>query len=570
MTSAQKPSSPNESRYATLFKLASGGMASVWIGTVRGGMGFRQLVAIKKPHPHLLDEADYRAELLAEAALASSIHHANVVDVRDVEVRGDDVSLVMDYIEGASLAELLTRTQQGGPKLTPAVAVRICLDALAGLQAAHELTDDRGKPVGLIHRDISPQNILVGVDGLARVVDFGVAKFRKKDHSTTAGQLKGKIAYMAPEYLRNEAIDARLDVFAMGVVLWESLTAQRLFRGSHDVDTMQKVLQLEAQPVSRFSAEARGLEPVLEGALAKDLDRRFQSASAMAAALESAARSAGLVASARDVAELVKASFGPDLAARRAKVRERLANEPSVASLFEGAKAVAVDLGALAPPASLSPDTEKLGPAPTAGVPFTTLRDEGPPSGAVRASLEPNTLPLAHAASVAPQASASSQAPVSTPALVQAPTPSAPDLSRSGISASSDALSLSSYDAAHIPRPGSGRLLVAVAALLAVLVAVAVLVLVLVLRRGSGAAADTNASASASSPAKLVAPSASAPLVASSASVSVASSAGPSASGAPTASSTPSTKASAPKPPAAVPRSTGKKGDAPPPNPYAH
>ncbi len=565
MTAAQKPSSPSESRYATLFKLASGGMASVWIGTVRGGMGFRQLVAIKKPHPHLLDEADYRAELLAEAALASSIHHANVVDVRDVEVRGDDVSLVMDYIEGASLAELLTRTQQGGPKLTPAVAVRICLDALAGLQAAHELTDDRGRPVGLIHRDVSPQNILVGVDGLARVVDFGVAKFRKKDHSTTAGQLKGKIAYMAPEYLRNEAIDARLDVFAMGVVLWESLTAQRLFRGSHDVDTMQKVLQLEAQPVSRFSAEARGLEPVLEGALAKDLNQRFQSASAMAAALESAARSAGLVASARDVAELVKASFGPDLAARRAKVRERLASEPSVASLFEGAKAVAVDLGALAPPASLSPETEKLGHGAPAdgGVPVTTLRDEGPPSGAVRASLEPSTLPLVNVPSPAPQAPASSP----QVALAQAPAPSTPDVSRSGISASSDALSLSSYDAAHIPRPGSGRILVVVVGLLAMLIALAVVVLVLVSRRGG--ASETNANVPASTSAKLPSSSPSVPGVAvapAGASVSVFV---PSAS-APT-SSTPPGKSSAPKPSApAVPHPTGKKADAPPPNPYAH
>ena len=265
MTPALAPptSTARASRYATLLKLASGGMASVWVGTVRGGLGFRQIVAIKKPHPHLLEEADYRAELLAEAALASSIRHANVVDVRDVEVVGDDVSLVMDYIDGASLAELLTRSQSGGAKLQPAVVVRICLDALAGLHAAHELTDDRGSTVGLVHRDVSPQNILVGIDGLARVVDFGVAKFHKKDHSTTQGQLKGKIAYMAPEYLRNEPIDRRLDVFAMGVVLWEALTARRLFRGSHDVDTMQKVLHYEAPPVSELVPEARFLEPVL-------------------------------------------------------------------------------------------------------------------------------------------------------------------------------------------------------------------------------------------------------------------------------------------------------------------
>ncbi|MBK6461822.1 MAG: protein kinase [Myxococcales bacterium] len=180
-------SAPTDSRYATLLKLASGGMATVWIGTARGGMGFRQLVAIKKPHPHLLDRAELRAELLAEAALASSIRHVNVVDVRDVEVCDGAISLVMDYIEGASLSELLTSSLNGGPRITPAVAVRIALDALAGLHAAHELVDDRGKVVGLVHRDVSPQNILVGLDGVARVVDFGVAKFEKKGTPRWAG-----------------------------------------------------------------------------------------------------------------------------------------------------------------------------------------------------------------------------------------------------------------------------------------------------------------------------------------------------------------------------------------------
>jgi serine/threonine-protein kinase len=338
MTPAAAPPPSRPSRYATLLKLASGGMASVWVGTVRGGLGFRQLVAIKKPHPHLVETAEHRAELLAEAALASSIHHANVVDVRDVEVVGDEVSLVMDYVEGASLSEILGRLQSKGGRLPPGCALRICLDALAGLHAAHELHDDRGRPVGLVHRDVSPQNVLVGTDGIARVVDFGVAKFRKKDHSTTTGQLKGKIAYMSPEYLRNEAIDRRLDVFAMGVVLWESLTGRRLFRGAHDADTLQNVLGLKPGKVAELVPEAAAIDAVLEGALAKDPSQRFASAAAMSAALESAARSAGIVGSPRDVSAVVLGLFGDELAQRRETIREKLVNEPSVASLFEGAR----------------------------------------------------------------------------------------------------------------------------------------------------------------------------------------------------------------------------------------
>jgi len=525
MTPALAPptSTARASRYATLLKLASGGMASVWVGTVRGGLGFRQIVAIKKPHPHLLEEADYRAELLAEAALASSIRHANVVDVRDVEVVGDDVSLVMDYIEGASLAELLTRSQSGGAKLLPAVAVRICLDALAGLHAAHELTDDRGHTVGLVHRDVSPQNILVGIDGLARVVDFGVAKFHKKDHSTTQGQLKGKIAYMAPEYLRNEPIDRRLDVFAMGVVLWEALTARRLFRGSHDVDTMQKVLHYEAPPVSELVPEARFLEPVIEAALAKDRSKRFQSAAAMAAALESSAHEARLLASPRDVAAFVLQSYGADLAERREKIREKMVNEPSVASLFEGARVAPVDLG----PMSQSPPTVKepaRAPASAAPDLAATFREDGP------AELVPKSEPLVFPAT----------GTVQGPAASFVPAPAASELS------------LSSYDAASIPRPNSARRVLGGLSLVGV-VLVGAAAAVLVSARSPGPSLAVPSASASSSP-----PSVSAPPVP----AFPPSSPAPSTASAPKSSATPLQKPPAPKP--------TTKPSGPPPNPYAH
>ena len=334
-------------RYETLFQLARGGMATVYVGTVRGAFGFRQLVAIKRPHDHLLSDPDYKRDLLTEARLASLIHHANVVDVRDVESVDQHVSLVMDYVEGASLGELIQNGVSGGPRVTPALAVRIILDACAGLHAAHELVDERGRPVQLVHRDISPQNLLVGVDGTTRVADFGVAKVERKGGGTTDGHLKGKLAYMAPEYLRGQPIDRRFDVFGMGIVLWEGLTGKRLFRGEHEADTMRRVLDLSAPLVSSVAPEiGTAFDAVVDTALAKPIEHRFQNASAMASALEASAREAGLVASHRDVAELVRASVGAKLEERRALIRQHMANETSVlSSEWSGAKRSGTMLG---------------------------------------------------------------------------------------------------------------------------------------------------------------------------------------------------------------------------------
>jgi len=194
--------------------------------------------------------------------------------------------------------------------------------------------DERGRPLNLVHRDISPQNLLVGVDGVARVADFGVAKFdRKAGNSTTDGNLKGKLAYMAPEYLNGEEIDRRLDVFAMGVVLWEALTGQRLFRGQHEADTLQRVLQHSPPPISAVvPSVGTAFDAIVEIALDKSRDHRFDTAAAMGAALESSAREAGLLAGHREVAELVRKAVGDKLDERRALIRSRLADEPSVVS----------------------------------------------------------------------------------------------------------------------------------------------------------------------------------------------------------------------------------------------
>jgi serine/threonine-protein kinase len=563
------------SRYDTIVKLASGGMATVWVGTVRGALGFRQLVAIKKPHPHLLQDASYRNELIAEARLASLISHANVVDVRDVEVDGEEISLVMDYIEGASLSELLVAAARRGMQLPPRVAVRIALDALAGLHAAHELIDERGRHVGLVHRDISPQNILVGVDGLSRVADFGIAKLSNKKSETSEGSLKGKLAYMAPEYLRGENIDRRFDVFAVGIVLWEALAGKRLFRGANEAETVRLLLEHQPASLASVAPAAAALDGVVGAALARALDERFQNAQAMAAALESTALAAGLCGGYTEVAATLKDLVGQAIEERRTLVRAKLAHEPSVASLMGV-------VGARDPLAT------------TAAAP--TERD-APPTVAAPPTAVPSTLPMTPRMPVLAGAartlgSASDPPPAGAPGIAMTTLPSggsgAPPPSRAPAHRADggtdtqlsfnepSARTAHDVSAAGLP-PRTSRVVPVVAGLIVVLVAVAGAAFGLRAARSksvataipadvSSLAASGSANAGASA-ASVAAPSA-APLA-----ISILTAA-PTPSGAPVATTsakrpvrgTTSTTTSAAAT-AAQPSATSKK---PPPNPYAN
>ena len=319
------PDLPPNSRYELLFKLASGGMASVYVGRLRGAGGFWRLVAIKKAHAHLMEDPSFRRMLVEEARLAARIHHPNVVAVQDVEQMDDHLLLVMDYVEGASLADILA--VKGRP-LPPRLAVRIALDACAGLRAAHELTDPSGKPLQIVHRDVSPQNLLVGVDGVSRLTDFGIAKSTQHASTTTTGALKGKLAYMAPEYVDGKPPDQRSDVFGLGVVIWEALANRRLFRGETEVDTLKRIVNAEAPLLSAVAPNVgTELDPVLAAALAKDPNERFASAKALGTALEIAARRADLIASAEEVGAFVQSLFDAPLSERRRLIQERVASD---------------------------------------------------------------------------------------------------------------------------------------------------------------------------------------------------------------------------------------------------
>jgi eukaryotic-like serine/threonine-protein kinase len=276
-------------RYETISPIASGGMATVYLGRALGAGGFERRVAIKVMHEHISDDLDFEAMFLDEARLAAQIHHPNVVSTIDVQKSEEGMFLVMEYVEGASLKRILRELRQRKEVMPIAIAVRVMVDALAGLHAAHELHDHDGKPLEIVHRDVSPHNILVGTDGITRLLDFGVARAAARLGSTGAGTLKGKIAYMPPEQGRGDEIDRRADVYAAGVVLWELLTGQRLFEAEHDGALVPMILAgPERSPAEANPRVPEAVDRVCMKALAVDPAQRFATAEDFADALEAA------------------------------------------------------------------------------------------------------------------------------------------------------------------------------------------------------------------------------------------------------------------------------------------
>lgn len=312
-------------RYEVLTQLASGGMAGVYVARAKGVAGFERLVAVKVLHPHLAYEDEFISMFLDEARLAARIRHPNVVGTLDIsDTQGDGFFLVMEYIEGDHLGALLAAAARAGERVPTPIVARIVLDALHGLSAAHELTDETGDRLELVHRDISPHNVMVGVDGIGRLTDFGVAKAEKRLTSTRAGHFKGKLAYMAPEQASTGHADQRSDLFAMGILLWESLTGRRLFRADNNAATLTKILQEPIPSVSELVPELAPFDALLKRALTREPDERFQSAEEFAEALEKLAREHGGVASVRAVGAEVRKWLAEKLDAQRERIREAM------------------------------------------------------------------------------------------------------------------------------------------------------------------------------------------------------------------------------------------------------
>jgi serine/threonine-protein kinase len=391
--------------------------------------------------------------MVDEARLASRIHHPNVVPTLDVVVAGGGILLVMEYVRGESLARLLRAERERGRLVPLPIVSAIVIGALHGLHAAHEATDDRGVPLGIVHRDVSPQNILVGADGTARVIDFGVAKATGRLQTTTEGMIKGKVAYMAPEQIAVGRLTRAADVYSMGVLLWETLAGRRMFLGESDAQLVVQVLMGVKDPPSRHTPNLPpGLDRLVMKALALDPAARFASAREMADELlrivppafptavgnwvEDVAGEA-LAQRAREVAAI---ESGSDTATCRASAS---VSTRAAQSGREPAHAVAVRGEATVPSqlSSLSLESPRSGPAGSTGSRYgtlagavggvlllaagvgTVLRGDASPSG--RTSTVSAAAPMETASQGAPSSPPGSPPPTASeePATVRPPQP---------------------------------------------------------------------------------------------------------------------------------------------------
>lgn len=309
-------------RYELLAAIARGGMAIVWAARPSGPLD--KLVAVKTILPELAGDPSFQRMFVDEARLAARVEHPNVCATLELGEEQGTLFLAMEWVNGDSLARILRPAAGGEPEpLDPRVAARILADAAAGLHAAHETVDEHGRPLGVVHRDVSPHNFLVSLDGAVKVCDFGVAKaFGQVQEQTRAGQIKGKISYMAPEQIAGSAIDRRCDVFALGSVLYEATTGVKPFRAENDVATMHRILAGQYAPpeqlVPGFPAE---LAAILRHALEVDPARRIPTADAFRAALEGWLGRVGAASMGSAVAHVVRQRIGPIVNERRGAVR---------------------------------------------------------------------------------------------------------------------------------------------------------------------------------------------------------------------------------------------------------
>jgi serine/threonine-protein kinase len=304
-----------------LAPIASGGMARVWMARLAGQKGFQRLVAIKLIRPEYASDPHLQRMFLDEARIASRIHHTNVVEVMDLAEQDGLAYQVMPLVHGASMSKLLAAAAARGMRLEPHVILRIVADAARGLHAAHELRDDDGKPLEIVHRDVSPHNVLVGEDGVSKIADFGIARaLGRLASETNVGQIKGKVTYLSPEqidrFVRGDLspVDRRTDVFTAGIVLWEGLTGEPLFRASDPFEAMTKIRK---QTIRDPRALVTGLRPevsaIVMRALERDVEARYQTTEELADAIEATDQ----CGSAKDVASSVRELVGHDIDARR-------------------------------------------------------------------------------------------------------------------------------------------------------------------------------------------------------------------------------------------------------------
>ncbi len=397
-------------RYELLLPIAMGGMAKVWAARQRGQRGFSKLVAIKTILPNLSEDPAFESMFLDEARIASNVHHPNVCDIYELGEEGKVLYLAMEWVNGDSLVRVLRASGSVSERIDPRIAARIIADACAGVHAAHELVDDIGRPLGVVHRDMSPHNILLSADGNVKVTDFGVAKAIGQLHDqTSTGVLKGKVNYMAPEQITGTHIDRRSDVFALGCVLYEATTGHLPFRvrGELDHQVMQRIMNGQCTPPSQVTpGYPRELDAIVMRSIANQPIQRFASAERMRMALEEWLQMSGPIVTQSHVAATVRARVGQSIDARRERIRVAMSTtgphedtnatpNPSASGVVSVGTGVGAASGDNAgpksmrrPPLEMSPLSQPLfvplaGPPIAEPVPVVAPAAVAPTSGAV-------------------------------------------------------------------------------------------------------------------------------------------------------------------------------------------
>jgi serine/threonine protein kinase len=359
-------------RYALFDFIGRGGMAEIYLARQKTELGPARRCVVKQILPQFASDPAFSEMLVHEAKLAARLSHANVVQVFDLVREGERLFIAMEYVEGFDLNDLLRRCSEAKVPLPFELAVHVVCEALKGLDYAHRRTDDDSKPLGLVHRDVSPSNLLVSFEGEVKVCDFGIARANDVIGAPSAGSaahelgeaLKGKAGYMSPEHARGEAIDARADVFAAGIVLWELAAGRRMYKVGEGRDSLLEQARrasLPELPRNGLPAEDK-LRRIVAKALAPQPHARYPSAAAMHRDLDSYAVSAKLMTSPLELGEWLKRTFGEEILSRR-RARER-----ATEALEKGAPLVLEQIAAPTPAAPVvkvePPSSDLAPPAP--------------------------------------------------------------------------------------------------------------------------------------------------------------------------------------------------------------
>jgi serine/threonine-protein kinase len=309
--------------YEIIARLKAGGMATLFLARRLGAAGFSRHVAIKVVHPHLAEDQGFIRMFIDEALLSARIQHPNVVHVEELGEDHGTYFLAMEYVHGSALSTLLGSLAKLDRRMSPDLAVWIAMRIADGLHAAHELRDDAGKPLGVVHRDVSPQNVILSMSGNVKLIDFGIAKAASSTgKKTETGSLKGKLRYMSPEQAYGREVDRRTDIYALAIVLWEMLTMHRMFSGANDLQILDQVRAPKIIPPSQLAADVTPeLDRVLLTALAADVNARPQTAQDFRRMLGEAYPIANNVDAGR-VSEVLEAVLGERLEQRRQALPE--------------------------------------------------------------------------------------------------------------------------------------------------------------------------------------------------------------------------------------------------------